>query len=71
MAVHHRRHFDRLDQLGENLRGNIEAGRRLSTDQIAEAQAERARIRERVLELLHRFDFLITPSMAISVNGPP
>jgi amidase len=60
---------DRLglrERFGANLKGNVEAGLRVSTEQLGAAEHARARVRATVLELLERHHLLLTPSMAVS-----
>lgn len=61
MVVHHRDRLDRLDALGENLRGNIRAGLEVSARRLASAERVRGRIWHALRELLGRFDGLLTP----------
>ena len=55
-----------LDEFGANVAGNIKAGLRTTTAQIGAAEMVRARVRERLLALLSRYDHLVTPAMAVS-----
>ncbi len=65
MVAHMRAHMDRIDELGENVRGNIEAGLRVTSEQIAWAHGARGRIWSFFARFFERYDFLLTPSMAV------
>ena len=57
--------LDRIDELGDNLAANVRAGLDLSFEQLAAAQRARGRLWAEMQELLGRFDFLLTPCMAV------
>ena len=65
MVIHHYERLDRLDALGANLRGNIDAGLRLSTRDIAWAERARGRICDAFKRSLETFDLLLTPTVAV------
>lgn len=65
MVAQHERRLDRLTELGDNLRGNVEAGLRRSTTELARAENLRRRLWEELMELFSRFDVLATPCMAV------
>ena len=58
--------MDRLAELGGNVRGNIEAGLKVTTQQVAWAHAVRGRMWAFFERFFERHDFLLTPSMAVS-----
>jgi len=60
----HRR-LEHLDAFGPNVAGNIRAGLKTTVAELGKAEQVRARVREKVLELLSRFDHLVTPAMAV------
>jgi amidase len=60
----HRR-LEYLDEFGPNVAGNIRAGLKTTVAQLGAAEQVRGRVREKVLELLSRFDHLVTPAMAV------
>jgi amidase len=64
VAQMHRR-IEHLDEFGPNVAGNIRAGLKTTVAQLGAAEQMRARVREKVLELLSRFDHLVTPAMAV------
>jgi amidase len=66
MVAHMREHMDRLAELGGNVRGNIEAGLKVTTRQVAWAHAVRGRMWAFFDRFFERHDFLLTPSMAVS-----
>lgn len=65
MATHMYDRLDRLDAMGANVRGNVEAGLQVTAADIAWAHGVRGRMWTRFRELLERWDFLLTPSMAV------
>ncbi len=56
---------EHLEQFGPNVAGNIRAGLQTTMADLAAAEYTRGRIRETVLELLSRYDHLVTPAMAV------
>lgn len=65
VAQQHRR-LDRLEQFGDNLKGNVKAGLEVTALDIARAQADRATTIERMRSFFEDYDVLATPSMAVS-----
>ena len=65
MVAHMRGHMDRIDELGDNVRGNIEAGLKVTSEQIAWAHGVRGRIWSFFARFFEEHDFLLTPSMAV------
>jgi amidase len=67
--------LDHIDQMGENLAGNLRLGLELGPMQIAAAMRERGRIFDRVRAVLEDVDVLITPTVAVPPfrieDGPP
>ena len=57
---------EHLEQFGPNVAGNIRSGLKTTMADIAAAEYTRGRIREIVLDLLSRYDHIVTPAMAIS-----
>jgi len=66
MVTHMRGLMDRIEELGDNVRGNVEAGLRVTSEQIAWAHGVRDRIWLFFRDFFERYDFLLTPSMAVS-----
>jgi amidase len=58
-------HLDRLDHLGINVANNIRAGLATSAADIADAEATRGRLWHVFGEFFERYDFLLTPTMAV------
>ncbi|MBX9776159.1 MAG: amidase [Xanthobacteraceae bacterium] len=54
-----------LGQFGKNLKGNIEAGLKLSALDIASAEQVRLKVFHRFRELFERFDLLLTPAAPV------
>ncbi|MFQ5741181.1 MAG: amidase [Acidobacteriota bacterium] len=65
MVVHQFRHLDQLDRLGANLSGNVRAGLRITTRDLAAAEQVRGRIWHLFRDFFQRFDLLLTPCMAV------
>ena len=66
MVAHMRERMDHLAELGDNVRGNIEAGLKVTTHQVAWAHAVRGRMWAFFERFFEHHDFLLTPSMAVS-----
>nr|WP_281384369.1 amidase [Pelagicoccus albus] len=82
MMNHHLDKLDKLDQLGPNLRGNIEQGLKVTSLDLAKAEKKRGEIYARVQAIWKNFDLLLTPCMPIepfpveqnypeTINGKP
>jgi amidase len=65
MVEHHRSRLDRLDELGENLAGNIRAGLELTPGKVEEAEAAREELRRTMRGLFERHDHLLTPCVPV------
>jgi amidase len=62
------RQFTRLAQLeafGENLKGNVQAGMKVTALELAAAEHQRAQVFHRFRELFERFDILLTPAAPV------
>jgi amidase len=57
--------MEQLERFGPNVAGNIRAGLETTTAAIGAAEQSRARVRESVMQLLSRYDHLVTPAMAV------
>jgi amidase len=57
--------MEHLEEFGPNVAGNIRAGLETTTAELGAAEQVRAKVREMVLDLLSRFDHLVTPAMAV------
>ena len=66
MVTHMRGLMDRIDELGDNVRGNVEAGLRVTSEQIAWAHGVRDQIWMFFRHFFEHYDFLLTPSTAVS-----
>jgi amidase len=82
MVGNHLTRLDKLDQLGANLRGNIELGLDVSIMDIARAEHLRAECWHRWRQLFERYDVLLTPTVPVEpfpveqnypavINGKP
>ena len=58
--------MEHLEEFGPNVAGNIRAGLKTTTAELGAAEQARGRVRETVLDLLSRFDHLVTPAMAVA-----
>ncbi|HEU0015504.1 MAG TPA: amidase family protein [Longimicrobium sp.] len=58
-------HLDKVDRFGTNVANNIRAGLATTTQEIGAAEAARRRIWETFREFFGRYDFLLTPTMAV------
>jgi amidase len=59
-------HLDRLDQLFANLRGNIEAGLKLTARDLAAAEQKRTELWHRCRALFEGADLLLTPTAPVA-----
>ncbi|MGQ0704466.1 MAG: amidase [Gemmatimonadales bacterium] len=57
--------LDRIDELGINVRNNTKAGLAGTVPDIAKAETVRGQIWHRMRELFERYDYLLTPTMAV------
>jgi Asp-tRNA(Asn)/Glu-tRNA(Gln) amidotransferase A subunit family amidase len=57
--------LDRLADFGANLRGNVEAGLKVTPVDFAAAEKTRAALFQRFRELFERFDLLLTPASPV------
>lgn len=64
VAQQHGRLADR-ERFGANLRGNVEAGLALTTEELALAEQDRTRVWAAFQRFFGHFDYLLTPTMAI------
>lgn len=65
MVAHQFPHLDRLDELGDNVAGNVRAGLEVTTRQYAWAEQVRGRIWEYFRGFFDDYDHLLTPAMAV------
>lgn len=57
--------LDKLDQLGANLAGNVEAGLKVTALDVAKAERMRQSLFLRFYDLFEQFDFLLTPASPV------
>ena len=57
--------LDRIDELGENLAGNIRAGLDQKPTDIAHAEAIRNRLWKQLVEMFETYDVIATPTLPI------
>lgn len=65
MVAAHYHHLDRKDHFGSNLKGNVEAGLRLSLDKLGAAEQARGQLWQIFYDLFQKYDHLLTPCMAV------
>lgn len=65
MVAHHHSRLPLLEQLGENVAGNIRAGLKVTVEELGAAEAARARLRRMFIALFGKYDCLLTPCMAV------
>ncbi len=65
MVASHVSRLDRLNELGENLRGNIEVGLAVTAEQLAAAEQARGRLWREMDRTFERFDQVLTPCVAV------
>jgi amidase len=65
MVGQHLANLGRLDALGENLKGNIEAGLTVTATDIATAERTRFDLFQKVHRLFERYDLLLTPAAPV------
>lgn len=58
-------HLDKLDRFGVNVANNLRAGLATSVEELGAAEQARRRIWEEFRALFRRFDYLLTPTMAV------
>lgn len=58
-------YLDRRQEMGDNLRGNLEFGLTVTTRQLAEARHQQRLLRQRLLALLNDFELIVTPCTPI------
>jgi amidase len=59
------RHLDKIDRLGVNVSNNLKAGLQVTTEELAAAEAARTKLWHIFYEFFQKFDYLLTPCMAI------
>ena len=57
--------LEQLEQFGENLKGNVKAGLKVTALDLAKAEQTRLKVFQRFRELFDRFDVLITPAAPV------
>lgn len=65
MVANHYNHLDKVEQFGDNLRGNIQKGLKVTTEELGAAEYARAKIWQLFNEFFQKYDYLLTPCMAV------
>ncbi len=65
MMAHHLHRLDQLDELGENVAGNIRLGLEVTTRELAAAERARNRLWLLFHDFFQKYDYLLTPTMAV------
>lgn len=66
MASHYERYKNHRDQLGQNIVANVEAGMKMTAEEIGWAHAEHTRLYRQFQRLFDDYDVLITPGQPIT-----
>ncbi|MFQ5583460.1 MAG: amidase [Calditrichia bacterium] len=66
MAAHYYKYLDRLEHFGENLRGNIRTGLKVTMEELASAEQARSRLWLKFYDFFMKYDHLLTPTMAVA-----
>ena len=66
MVINQYSRLDRISEFGDNLAANVRGGLETTIVQLAAAQQARAQLWADMHEFFQRFDFLLTPCMAVS-----
>ena len=66
MVAQHYSRLDKLNQFGSNLKGNIEAGLKVTMKDLANAERARTKIWQIFCDFHQNYDHLLTPCMAVS-----
>ena len=66
MVAQHFNRLDKLDELGENLRGNIRAALKITVEQLAASEQTRLKIQQKFESFFEDYDTLLTPCMVVS-----
>ena len=65
MVVTHFQHLDKIDHFGDNLAGNIQAGLKVTTEQLGAAEHARGKLWYKFHDFCQEFDHLLTPCTAV------
>ena len=65
MLTHQFPRLDSLDRLGPNVAGNVKAGLKVSSRELAAAEQYRSRLWDRFRGFFEKYDALLTPCMAV------
>jgi amidase len=65
MVTQHYKHLDKLDQLSDNLRGNIQLGLKVTMEELAAAEQTRGKLWLKGNDFFQKYDYLVTPTMAV------
>ncbi|RPH60710.1 MAG: hypothetical protein EHM89_08440 [Acidobacteria bacterium] len=57
--------FDRMEQIGSNVAGNVRSGLQVTTKELATAEDMRGRLWHQFRQFFEQFDLLLTPCMAV------
>ena len=65
MVAHHYHHLDKIEQFGDNLKGNIKRGLEVTTEELGAAEQARGRMWKLFQDFFKKYDYLLTPCMAV------
>jgi amidase len=65
MIAHHYHHLGKTYQFGDNLKGNIQRGLKVTTEELGAAEQARGKMWRLFQDFFQKYDYLLTPCMAI------
>jgi len=65
MVAQHYHHLDKIEQFGDNLKGNIEKGLKVTTEELGAAEQARGKMWQLFQDFFQKYDYLLTPCMAV------
>ncbi len=65
MLAHHHQRLPQIDQLGDNLAGNIRSGLATPAEDLGAAEQARSRLWRKMNQFFENYDYLLTPCMAV------
>jgi amidase len=65
MVAHHYHNMDKIEQFGDNLKGNIKRGLEVTIEELGAAEQARGRMWKLFHDFFKKYDYLLTPCMAV------
>jgi amidase len=66
MVAQHYHRLDKVEEFGDNLKGNVKAGLNLSMEELGAAEQARGKLWRTFYHFFQKYDHLLTPCMAVS-----